>query len=93
MKKKFINTRLVNFSFWITLILAYVIPTKQFKVYGYPFEFFKIYGDIDNGSLISSSTFEVLPFLLNVLIFYIISYSINLLIKKFKDSKFYLQKK
>lgn len=75
--KKCFQIKFLNLSFWLTLILAYVMPTKHSKLYGFPFEFFKIHSEIYTNSLITSSEFRILAFLMNVFVIFIILNLLN----------------
>ena len=70
--KKYFKFKLLNISFWIVLVLAYVVPTEEKNLYGYPYKFFKIQTEADNNSLIFNSEFRILSFLINVIIIFII---------------------
>lgn len=74
--KKYFNIKFLNSSFWLTLILAYVIPTKTYNIYGFPFKLFKIFPESHDNSLIFCSEFQILSFLTNVIIVFI---ALNLL--------------
>lgn len=84
-KIKNFDIKFLNISFWITLILAYTVPTKQAKIYGFPFKFFKVYSESQSDSLIFSSEFRILSFLSNVIIIVIILNLLNKLILKIKN--------
>lgn len=82
---KYFNYKFLNRSFWLALILAYIIPTKEYKMYGYPFGFFKINSEVYNKSLVMSSEFMILSFLVNVIIIFIVLNLFNNLIYKIKN--------
>ena len=37
--KKYFDLKILNISFWLALILAYIVPSKELQIYGYPFKF------------------------------------------------------
>lgn len=80
-----INTKFLNWSAWITLIIAYVFPYQSADgiatYFGYPFSIFTFYKTSLNRSL------NLPAFILNVLIIYFAINIANMLLIKHKSNK------
>ena len=89
--KKFFKSKFLNWSFWIVLILAYIVPTDEKYFYGYPSKFFRIDPhQFTQDTLIFNSEFMILPFLGNVINIFILLnlvYNIYINIKHFLKNK------
>ena len=83
-----LNRKFLNWSVVITLLIAYITPgrtTDGFTFdFGYPFVFFTMYNtQINAGDTILNSTlFNIVGFILNILVIYLIFHIFNKFISK-----------
>ncbi|MGL5380611.1 hypothetical protein [Clostridium sp.] len=82
------NRKILNWSVIITLLIAYVVPgrsTDRFGFeFGYPFGFFTMYNiELQVGDTILNSTlFNILGFVLNILVIYLIFNTFNKVVNR-----------
>ncbi|MBE3592140.1 MAG: hypothetical protein PWP18_684 [Thermoanaerobacter sp.] len=95
-REKFVkfNKGFFNWAAWLTLLLAYVLPyqsTDGFAIhYGYPFAFLTTYNDNllkAKITLLTSTSFNMGIFAIDVVIIYFAIYFANELLIKWKSKK------
>jgi hypothetical protein len=85
------NKKFFNWSAWITLIIAYVLPyqsTDGFATnFGYPFAFLTVHKTSITTSLLMTETLNILLLALNILIVYFVISFANVQFIKVKSGR------
>lgn len=83
-----LNKKILNWSIIITLLIAYITPGRSADGfafnYGHPFGFFTMYNTrikVED-SILNSTAFNLVGFILNILLIYLIFHILNKFISK-----------
>lgn len=88
-----VNKKLLNWSAWITLLIAYVLPYKSqstdgFATYfGYPISFLTVYKTSINTSLFMTERINLFTLAINILILYFLINFVNTQLVKIKFNR------